>query len=162
MHELTGIAPGTVDLVAGGPPCQGFSIQRRGAADDPRNQLAVKFAELATALEPAAILLENVPGFLGARGKDERHAVLRHLRASGYETTSGVLQANGFGVPQSRRRAFIVAWNPNKALTIGLPEATLATPRTVRDAIGDLDSPAVDGRASIAREPCPREDLSAR
>ena len=65
----TGMAAGDITLVCGGPPCQGFSLQRRGSASDHRNDLVHAFFEVAVGLMPSVILMENVPAILGARGK---------------------------------------------------------------------------------------------
>lgn len=138
------IGVGELDLVAGGPPCQGFSVQRRGDRMDPRNDLAIIFMERALGLRPAAILLENVPGLLGERGIDHRRAILALLEKHGYDHTSRVLQAEDFDVPQDRRRGFIVAWNPRRIEGFEFPARPGSVVRTVRDAIGDLPEPPRD------------------
>lgn len=146
IWNATGLAPGEVTLVCGGPPCQGFSVQRRGHRVDPRNDLVVNFARLATAIAPAMILIENVPGLIGKRGIEHLAMVSRILDAGGYEYISTVLKAANYGVPQHRNRAFIVAWRSEIVRGFAFPRATHdeTTWRTVRDAIEDLPEPPED------------------
>ncbi|RAZ78248.1 DNA cytosine methyltransferase [Mesorhizobium atlanticum] len=138
---------GDVDVVAGGPPCQGWSIQRRGAASDIRNDLTVRFAAIATGILPKAIVMENVPTLFGKRGQHHLQVVERMLEETGYNYTKRVVDAASFGVPQSRRRAVLVAIRGDVSEHFLFPEPTHepANFRTVRQAIGDLPSPPHDG-----------------
>jgi DNA (cytosine-5)-methyltransferase 1 len=133
-----------LDLLAGGPPCQGFSSQRRGSADDSRNELVGEYIGFAIALRPRVLLLENVPGLIGSRGRAQLAAGLPLLQQAGYDWTSAVLDAADFGVPQRRLRAIVVAWDPQDAKPFRFPEALEAPRVTVRDAIGDLPEPPDD------------------
>jgi len=133
---------GEIDLVVGGPPCQGFSVQRRGAAEDDRNGLVVRFAELAVALSPRFILMENVPSVRG-RGRRVLEAFERVTSAS-YDLAVQVLDAADYGVAQHRRRAFVVGWRKGSR-PFDFPSPT-STPRTVRDALADLPAPPTDYR----------------
>lgn len=144
--EATGLKSGDVCLVAGGPPCQGFSVQRRGKRDDPRNGLVLSFARLALDLKPQLILMENVAAFLGVRGSDERSELYELLEKAGYEARSKVLNAADYGVPQIRRRAFVVAWDRSRVPGFSLPAPTCEPSgwRTVRNAIDDLPEPPED------------------
>jgi DNA (cytosine-5)-methyltransferase 1 len=136
---------GNPDVVCGGPPCQGFSVQRRGDPGDPRNDLIIWFAERAVSLRPAVILIENVPPLLGKRGRHELQRVQEILRESGYHYDSTILEASELGVPQRRRRAFIAAWDPQRATSVVFPKTDReARPRTVRHAIGELPEPPSD------------------
>jgi DNA (cytosine-5)-methyltransferase 1 len=146
IREVTGLVPGEATLVCGGPPCQGFSIQRRGERTDPRNDLVVIFARLATELAPAVILMENVPGLVGKRGTEHLQSVTKIFEAGGYKYSSAVLDAADYGVPQHRNRAFVVAWHPDRVKYFAFPETTHSDGmwRTVRDAIGDLPEPPED------------------
>lgn len=100
---------GTVDLLVGGTPCQSFSIagQRAGLADD-RGNLALQFALLAERVRPRWILWENVPGVLSANGGRDFGSILGALEQLGYGWAYRVLDAQHFGVPQRRRRVFLV------------------------------------------------------
>lgn len=138
---------GAVDVVAGGPPCQGWSIQRRGEAADARNDLTLQFAAIATAIRPKAIVMENVPTIFGTRGQKHLASVERTITEAGYRVFKRVLDAAHFGVPQSRRRAVLVAIHADSGGQYEFPKPT-HTPdsfRTVRQAIGDLPSPPADG-----------------
>jgi DNA (cytosine-5)-methyltransferase 1 len=135
------------DVVCGGPPCQGFSIQRRGTSDDIRNGLYARFAEIAVSLNPRAIIIENVPTVFGKKGGAEVREAFRTLADAGYSVHQGILQAADYGVPQYRRRAFIIALSAaiNSAALQWPPPKTSATAYiTVRDAIGDLPEPPAD------------------
>jgi DNA (cytosine-5)-methyltransferase 1 len=135
-----------IDLLAGGPPCQGFSIQRIGEDKDERNDLILAFARLVVELEPAMMLMENVPGLLGRRGKQCLVNFVRILTSAGYELRHAVVNAAAFGAPQIRRRVFFVGWRRGLISDFAFPEPMLDEDgfRTVRAAIGDLPSPPAD------------------
>jgi len=139
-HDL-----GVPDVVVGGPPCQGFSTQRRGERGDVRNDLVTQYFEFALAIRPRAIIMENVPGVLGARGHGHMSEVFSMLDDSGYRVDHRVVDTATLGVPQRRRRAIIAAWDPDRALPFDFDALTAVRPsRTVRDAISDLPSPPED------------------
>lgn len=138
---------GDVDVVAGGPPCQGWSIQRRGDGIDPRNDLTLQFAEIATAVRPRAILMENVPTLFGKRGARHLAEVEDRLKGAGYQVYKKILDAASYGVPQSRRRAVLVAIRQDVGATFEFPSASHVDGSvvTVRQAIGELPPPPPDG-----------------
>ena len=111
------IEPGTVDVLVGGTPCQAFSVAglRKGLAD-PRGNLALTFLALADKIKPKFILWENVPGVLTSSGGRDFYSFLSALGELGYGFAWRVLDAQHFGVPQRRRRVFLVghlgAWEP--------------------------------------------------
>lgn len=137
-------AADTVDIVAGGPPCQGFSIQRRGQQYDPRNDLVVKFGDFALALRPKAIVLENVPTILGPRGRAYLQPIIQRWTDAGYRVHQTILEAAAYGVPQMRRRAFVVAVRSEYIFEFPEPQLRRDQYATVRQAIGDLPSPPPD------------------
>jgi DNA-cytosine methyltransferase len=106
------LAIGDVDLLCGGTPCQSYSVAgKRGGLNDPRGQLMLSFLDLAAKLQPKWILWENVPGVLSSgqpRGADFA-TFLQGLVDRGYGWAYRVLDAQYFGVPQRRRRVFVVA-----------------------------------------------------
>ena len=104
------IEPGSIDLLVGGTPCQSFSIAglRKGLAD-PRGNLALVFLGLADKLKPRWIVWENVPGVLSSNGGRDLGSFLGALVQLGYGFAYRVLDAQHFGVPQRRRRVFVVA-----------------------------------------------------
>ena len=100
---------GAVDVLAGGTPCQSFSVAgQRGGLDDPRGNLAIEFCRLAGRLRPRWVVWENVPGVLSSNGGRDFGAILRTLAKLGYGCAWRVLDAQFFGVPQRRRRVFVV------------------------------------------------------
>lgn len=101
-----------VDVVVGGPPCQGFSTAGRKVSGDPRNSLFMEFARLVAFLSPRFFLLENVPGFKRMYGGRAYDGASRAFREMGYEVQDTELLAEQFGVPQRRRRFVMVGWLP--------------------------------------------------
>jgi DNA (cytosine-5)-methyltransferase 1 len=102
---------GAIDLLAGGTPCQSFSIAgKRAGLDDPRGNLTIEFARLADRLRPLWLVWENVPGVLSIDGGRTFGAFLRMLVECGYGIAYRVLDAQHFGVPQRRRRVFVVGY----------------------------------------------------
>ncbi len=100
---------GTIDLLAGGTPCQSFSVAgKRAGLDDPRGNLTIEFARLAGRLRPLWLVWENVPGVLSIDGGRTFGAFLGMLVELGYGIAYRVLNAQHFGVPQRRRRVFVV------------------------------------------------------
>jgi DNA (cytosine-5)-methyltransferase 1 len=99
-----------VDLVSGGPPCQGFSHIGKRNSSDPRNMMLLHFVRLVTELRPKAFLMENVPGLQASRTKSVLEEAIKRLARSGYLITEPVraLDASRFGVPQRRERIFVV------------------------------------------------------
>lgn len=131
-------------VVAGGPPCQGFSIQRIGHDHDVRNRLILEFGRLATSLAPQYIVMENVLGLTGGRGLSVLNQLREDLRGSGYISDVVVVNALDYGVPQNRRRVLVLARQPN-APELKVGPRRPGTMRTVWDSIGDLPAPAAPG-----------------
>lgn len=112
---------GAVDLLVGGTPCQSFSVAgKRLGMDDPRGNLAIEFLRLAARLRVKWILWENVPGVLSSNGGRDFGTFLRLLEECGYGWAYRVLDAQHFGVPQRRRRVYVVGyfgdWRPPAAV----------------------------------------------
>jgi DNA (cytosine-5)-methyltransferase 1 len=100
---------GAIDLLAGGTPCQSFSIAgKRAGLDDARGNLTIEFARLADRLRPTWLVWENVPGVLSIDDGRTFGTFLRMLVELGYGIAYRVLDAQHFGVPQRRRRVFVV------------------------------------------------------
>lgn len=131
------LKPNQVALVAGCPPCQGFSrIRRRNskrAVRDERNDLPAEFGRLVRAIRPRAIMMENVPGL----EKDKRFTtLLRSLRGAGYRLTWGIVDLANYGVPQRRKRLVLVGWRGPG--TPDLNNITAGPFLTVRDVLQRL------------------------
>jgi DNA (cytosine-5)-methyltransferase 1 len=129
---------GELDLLAGCPPCQGFSAlrTRNGASQkrDHRNGLISEMLRFARAFRPKAVMMENVPGLAEHRSFKN---LCRDLRRLGYVVEWDVKDARHYGVPQRRKRLILVA---GRGFDIPLARESKAT-KTVRDAIGDLRKP---------------------
>lgn len=137
-----------IDLFAGGPPCQGFSIQRRGDDEDSRNSLVNIFFEQALTVRPKFILMENVLGINGKRGKSLLDFIKTRCEKANYHVHIKPLNAADYGVPQIRKRVFIVAERlDGHSPAFTFPKAVLKPEqyKTVREAIGDLPSLPKDG-----------------
>lgn len=151
---------GRVDLLAGGPPCQGFSHAGRRRSDDPRNKLFEAYLDLVDAVKPRMVLVENVRGFTSDFKKPSIDGVenfadtLREKLGEKYETVSAVIRASDFGIPQARPRFFLIGLQ--KDLAAGNDLSTffedlkqqngkflaargLSKAPTARDAISDLE-----------------------
>lgn len=151
-----GIRRGELDLLAGGPPCQSFSLMgKRGSLEDARGQLLFEMVNFAKEFEPKAVLIEQVKGLLSAPGlRGDRGGVLKDLTLEleqlGYQVTYKVLNAANYGVPQIRKRLFIIAMantrfqfpNLTHCHTVSNPSISPLLPYlTVQDAIADLPAP---------------------
>jgi DNA (cytosine-5)-methyltransferase 1 len=141
LTQKLGLA--AVDLVAGCPPCQGFSSVRtrnRATVDDPRNDLIAEYVRIVRELRPRAVMLENVPRL---RHDERWHFAVEELERLGYPASDGtlVLDAADHGVPQRRKRLVMVCAAGNV-----VPAPGRASSRaTVRDAIGHLSIPGRTG-----------------
>jgi len=101
----------TVDLVIGGPPCKGFSLANKMTRDmsNPMNHLMFHFFEMVKRLDPAAFVMENVPGILAMENGDVVKALVKKFKSLGYKNADYMfLNAADYGAPQMRKRAFIV------------------------------------------------------
>jgi DNA (cytosine-5)-methyltransferase 1 len=130
---------GDIDVVIGGPPCQGFSVQRRGDDNDPRNQLVLEYIRLLLDIRPRFFVMENVGGLLSPRGLPYFQQLMEKMGDAGYIIQKKKLTASDFGVPQSRKRVFIVGERSDDGLQrFSFPKSTGEPVKTIRDAIGDL------------------------
>lgn len=115
---------GTIDVLAGGPPCQGFSFAGRRNEDDPRNLLFKKYVEVVEALQPRALVIENVPGMRvaharrnvvdlqpvepAARKVSFYDKLVESLSSAGYHVGAMLVNSSEFGVPQKRSRLIAI------------------------------------------------------
>ena len=142
LLEKLGLQKGELDLLAGCPPCQGFSTMRtlNGAffIDDPRNDLLIEFQRFVDALRPHAIMLENVPGL----AEDERFTdFCGRMKKIGYLGDHRVLNAAEYGVPQRRRRLIYLAGFGMK-IPFAIP---VRRKKTVKDVIAGLPKAGESG-----------------
>lgn len=136
------VGPETVDVVIGGPPCQGFSSHRINDAgvDDPRNELLGRYFAYVEAMRPRVFLVENVPGLLWDRHKAYLKAFYERAELAEYELQKPVvLNARDFGVPQNRRRVFILGVDRRRPFEVAWPpEPTHVSPVVEEDRRGGL------------------------
>ncbi|MDR3643294.1 MAG: DNA cytosine methyltransferase [Candidatus Doudnabacteria bacterium] len=137
LLKTAGLKRGELDLLAGCPPCQGFSRIKnlnRKSLNDPRNNLVFEFLRLIKELKPKTVLMENVPGLSLDRRFKKFQNSLHHM---GYKSVCSVLNAANFGAPQRRKRFIFMASR------IGQPKLPNADKvlKTVKDTIGYLPRP---------------------
>ena len=159
-----GLAQGEVDVVGGGPPCQGFSLIGLRDRNDPRSGLIFRFHELVAAIQPKVFVMENVPGIMSTHKGKFLKDFVKLMEGDGYRIVHPIriLNAATYGVPQARRRVFVIGVREDLDIDLSYPEPTHVPPRylanqltlphglingnkrtpTVRDAISDL--PEVD------------------
>ena len=131
---------GNIDVIIGGPPCQGFSTIGKRLVKDPRNELVFEFIRFVETIKPKVFLMENVRGLLSSDGGRIKEAIENEYRAIGYNVLSGVLCAADYGVPQLRNRVFFlgVRNDINIVPTFPKPSHDRENYATVGDAIMDL------------------------
>ena len=139
LRRETGIGNKQIDAIFAGPPCQGFSLIGKRFRDDPRNLLLHDLARLIIELSPSYFVVENVVGILLGDSRNVLDEFVRRVESSGYRIVKPiqVLDAADFGVPQKRRRVFV----------LGYIEGSLAPeypkPSHPYNGNGDYDGPTV-------------------
>ena len=125
-----------VNMIVGGPPCQGFSNKgKKLGLKDPRNFLFKQYLEVVKAVQPDVFVIENVKAMSTSTNGWFINEILKEIDKLGYQANWGILTASDFGVPQNRQRTIIIA---SKTKAISLPVPTPIKKVTVRDAISDL------------------------
>lgn len=154
LEELTSLK-GKIQVVAGGPPCQGFSMAGKRIPNDQRNRLVKSYVKFIRIIQPEAVIFENVHGFTvkfkQKNGKEKVYSnyIINALRRAGYKTDFRIITMSDFGVPQSRKRFILVAFknhNPKDFFDIlsknknsFLTKLNLHIPITASEAISDLE-----------------------
>lgn len=129
---------GGLDLLIAGPPCQGHSdLNNHSRRRDTRNSLYARVARAATVLKPQVVVIENVNGVKQDRGR-VLSRVTGHLTAHGYSVEVLCLNASEFGVPQNRRRHFLIAFKSKRARSWCAMPGFRGNRWTVRQVIADL------------------------
>lgn len=149
--DQVNLKKGELDLLVGGPPCQGFSknVPRKAREiDSQNNQLINTFLKYCADIFPKMILMENVAEMKNGFEGSYANKIFEGLSELGYQVTEMVLNAADYGVPQRRKRAFFIA--NRLGVKFKIPHATHAKSQhvTVWDAIGDLPSLALDEKKS--------------
>jgi DNA (cytosine-5)-methyltransferase 1 len=141
LLKAAGAKAGQIDVIVGGPPCQGYSVynHQRGK-NDPRAGLFREYLRIVEAVKPKWIVMENVTGITSIADGGIVREIERDMGALGYRVQMHILRAEQFGVPQERRRVFFIATNTKAPILF--PEPThgpnLQPYVTVWDAISDL------------------------
>lgn len=140
-----------VDVIIGGPPCQGFSVAGKRILDDERNKLYKAFVNFVRVFRPKAFVMENVPTILSIGNGIIKEAIIRDFEKLGYNLSYQVLTASDFGVPQNRRRAIFIGLKCNK--TFQFPSSTVTKPTTSSEALSDLPETSLPEGAPYPSEP---------
>ena len=145
LLSAAGITADEVDVIIGGPPCQGFSVSGKRMLDDPRNILYKSFVRMVEFIKPKAFVMENVPGLVKLFNGQVKDQVIEDFTNIGYKVQMRQLTACDYGVPQARKRVFFVGINTQKVKkgNYYFPDATYGEGKkpyvTCRDALSDLD-----------------------
>lgn len=142
------VKKGELFLLAGGPPCQGFSIQRIGDDSDPRNDLVSRYFDLILKLQPQYFLMENVQGLTGKRGRSLLDSVLSKIQKNGYTIYQNIIDAQDYGVPQRRKRIVVIGERDKiNGHTFEFPNPITPEGKriSVKSVIGHLPPPPMDG-----------------
>lgn len=142
-----------IDVVIGGPPCQGFSISGKRNPDDPRNLLYRGFVKTVAYFKPKAFLLENVPNLVSMNDGKVKDEILREFKNIGYAVNYKILLASDYGVPQNRRRVVFVGIRGEKGFEF--PRATNDNLNKVSSkmAISDLPQQSVEDGGNYPSPP---------
>lgn len=127
VQDVTGLAPGQLDVLDGSPPCQGFSVLvTKRYLDDPRNQLFREYTRLLRDLQPKVFVMENVKGMVKGSMKILFAEILRELKACGYQVSARLMSAQYFHVPQHRERMIFIGTRNNLSIKPSHPAASSA------------------------------------
>jgi DNA (cytosine-5)-methyltransferase 1 len=133
-----------IDVVIGGPPCQGFSLankKRNKVADDPRNKLFYEFVKVINWYSPKSFVMENVKGLLSMKSGQVIKQIVDEFENAGefgYNVKYEVLKASDYGVPQARQRVIVIGIRKDLDLTPEFPVKKYAKDISVNEAISDL------------------------
>lgn len=137
-----------VELVIGGPPCQGFSVAGKMDPNDPRSKHVWNFLGVVERLSPRGFVMENVKALAeNTRWASLKNSLIKHAEKLGYKTRLVVLNAAHFGVPQSRERMFLIGLKDSKHVPINM--TSLDTPPDLRTTLLSLPKFGENGNNSI-------------
>ncbi|MFV8418228.1 DNA cytosine methyltransferase [Mycoplasma sp. VS299A] len=126
-----------VNMIIGGPPCQGFSLKGKNKGmDDPRNFLFLEYFKIVKELQPEIFIIENVKNILNSSNGYFKNEIINIFSDLGYIVTTQIVNAKNFGVPQSRERAIIIG---SKTVEINIKPIIIDNFTSVYDAISDLN-----------------------
>lgn len=140
-----------IDVLIGGPPCQGVSLSGHRLKEDPRNKLFLSYLRLLSELKPRSFVMENVPGLIGLFNGELKDILLKEFCEIGYTVSYKVLNAADYGVPQFRKRVFFIGLlNGNK---FEFPEPYTSQLVTSYDALSDLPKNSLEDGSPYFLEP---------
>lgn len=137
----------TIDVIIGGPPCQGMSLSGPRKFEDPRNKLYLSYIRLVEEIQPKAFVIENVPGLVTLFKGQIKDSIIQKFRDLGYEIQYRILCAADYGVPQNRKRVVFVGMKKghfeypdivSKTITCGMALSDLPT---LENELGNEDVP---------------------
>ncbi|WP_231619548.1 DNA cytosine methyltransferase [Fictibacillus sp. 5RED26] len=128
----------SIDLIIGGPPCQGFSLTGKRDENDERNTLFQSMVNAVGFFQPKAFVLENVPGLATLYNGKAKENIIKEFSNLGYTINSKVLYAPDYGIPQIRKRLFIVGLNNGMNFDFPEPVCIPGNYISCEEAIGDL------------------------
>jgi DNA (cytosine-5)-methyltransferase 1 len=134
-----------IDVIIGGPPCQGFSIAGKRIVEDERNELYKSFIKFVQFYKPSAFLMENVPNILSMGNGIVKDRIIHDFKEIGYTVNTDILMASKYGVPQNRRRAFFVGFRNGHLFDFPKPDTDILL--TSEDAISDLINESINDGA---------------
>lgn len=141
----------SVDVIIGGPPCQGFSIAGKRIIDDERNKLYKAFVSFVETFQPQAFVMENVPNILSIGDGMVKDSIIDDFTKLGYKVSYKILLASDYGVPQNRRRAIFVGFK--NGTTYEFPMPTIERPVTTKDALSDLPEQTINDGEEYPSKP---------
>jgi len=145
VRRNLGLKHGEIDLIIGGPPCQGFTTAGKRFEDDPRNKLVLNYVNALETFAPRWFIMENVEGILTAAGGRYIVECLNRIIKLGYSVSLEKVYAQEYGIPQRRKRVFLVGNLEGKVFNFPLPDQRASGAiyrngaKTLLDAIGDLE-----------------------
>ena len=159
LLDNTGYSKNDIDVIIGGPPCQGFSTLGKRFIDDPRNKLFKEYVRIVNDIRPKFFVMENVSGILSMENGNVLKNILSSFKEIGYNVKYKLLNAAEYGVPQVRERTIFIGTRLN--IDIEYPEKThsldgnsdLPKALTLWDAIGDLPQSDNEDYDTYTKEP---------
>lgn len=147
------ISKGDIDVIVGGPPCQGFSISGKRNPSDSRNKLYISFISFLKELQPRAFVMENVPNLLSISNGKIKETILKELKGAGYNVSYQILKASDYGVPQNRRRVLFVGVKHGTFIFPNTTHGTNDVPYvSTKDALSDLPEQSASDGQSYTKE----------
>lgn len=163
LFKESKLAETECDVLLGGPPCQGFSTHRINdkGVNDPRNSLLIRYFDFVNALKPKIFVIENVPGLLWKRHNKYLSNFLELANAAGYFVhPPEILNSKDFGVPQSRKRVFIVGFRKDLKISLAWPpEPTHFSPDSIE--VLKNGKPSWKTARTVFEIPLRKDDINA-